>query len=99
MVVEDGSSQVECITHYAAVSERQVAVIGLTPRLRGWKELRKRRDWRDRTQSGMKLFAMLLIWWFGLVSPLETRTLMEIIFPGLKSVPVLIFLRRKNMWM
>ena len=100
MVVEDvGSSQSEFVTQVAGAGERDIPVIPVMFRLRSCREVKKSRGWRIRSQSVLKLHALLLIWVSSHLSLAETLSRMGINVPCLENVPLSLLMRRKNMWM
>ena len=103
MVVEDvGSSQGEFVTQVAGAGgrgERDFPVIPVMSRLRSCREVKKRQGWRIRSQSVLKLHALLLIWVSSRLSFAETLSRMGINVPCLEFVPLSLLMRRMNMWM
>ena len=100
MVVQDvGSSQGEFVTQVAGAGEREFPVIPVMFRLRSCREVKKRRGWRIRSQSVLKLHALLLIWLSSRLSLAETLSRMGINVPCLENVPLSLLMRRMKMWM
>ena len=100
MAAEDvGSSQGEFVTQVAGAGEREFPVIRVMSRLISCREVKKRRGWRIRSQSVLKLHALLLIWVSSRLSFAETFSRMGINVPCLENVPLSLLMRRMKMWM
>ena len=67
--------------------------------LRSWRDVRRRWGWRIRNQSGIKLFALLMMRLRGLLLFAEVWAKLGMIFPCLKRKALCMLMRRRNMWM
>ena len=90
LVVEHvGSSQGESVTQVAGAGEREFCPNPRDVWLRSCRELKKSLGWRIRSQSVLKLHALLPIWVYSRLSFAETLSRPGQNFPCLKNVPLL----------